>query len=86
MTPIPLSKLSANSENNSPGDNSDFLDDSNSQGADDIQKRFGWPNVECVVSINYLFIYLPNCFQKIYLYSKYILKCILFLFRKFDSM
>jgi len=54
MTPVALSKhskLSTNSEDDSPSNNSVFLDDSNSQAADDIQKRFGWPFVECVVSI-----------------------------------
>lgn len=54
MTPIALSKHSKpaiSSEENSLCNNSVFLDDSNSQAADDIQKRFGWPIVECVVSI-----------------------------------
>lgn len=51
MTPIPLSKLTSDSKNNSPCNNSAFLDESNSESARNIQKRFGWPFVECVVSI-----------------------------------
>jgi len=53
MTPIPLSKLSADSGDTSPSTNSFFLDDSNSQAADDIQKHCEWPFVECAVSINF---------------------------------
>lgn len=51
MTPIPLSKLAADSGEAPPGNTSFLLDDSNSEAADDIYKRFGWPFVECVVSI-----------------------------------
>lgn len=61
MTPIPLTKLSANEGDISPEANSFLLDDSNSIAADDIQKHSGWPFVEYVVStvesLKIIFIY-----------------------------
>lgn len=51
MTPVPLSKLTADSGDSSPITNSLFLDDSNSLVADENQKHPGWPFVECMVSI-----------------------------------
>lgn len=57
MTPVALSKhskLSTDSKENSSCNTGIFFDDSNSQAADDIQKRLGWPFVECVVSIKAL--------------------------------
>ncbi|XP_015371225.1 PREDICTED: glycerophosphocholine phosphodiesterase GPCPD1-like [Diuraphis noxia] len=56
MTPIPLSKLSADSGDTSPNTSSFIHEDSSSQGTDYIEKHFGWPYVECVVNI---FIHFP---------------------------
>lgn len=50
MTPVPLSKLTADSGDASPT-NSFFLDDSNSLIVDENQRNAGWPFVECMVSI-----------------------------------
>lgn len=59
MTPIPLSKLTADSGETSPFNTSFLLEDSNSEAANDIYKHFGWPIVECAVSsfIGVLFYY-----------------------------
>jgi len=51
MTPVPLSKLTADSGDASPTTNSCFLDDSNSLIVDENQINAGWPFVECMVSI-----------------------------------
>lgn len=51
MTPIPLSKLTAGSGDNSPTTDSFFHDDSNSMATEDFHKNPGWPFVECMVSI-----------------------------------
>lgn len=51
MTPIPLSKITANSGDTSPSTNSFFYDDSNSIVTDDLNKHPGWPFVECMVNI-----------------------------------
>lgn len=51
MTPVPLSKLSADSGDSSPNTSNVILEDSSSQGTDYIEKQFGWPYVECVVNI-----------------------------------
>jgi len=51
MTPVPLSKLSADSGDASPNTSSFIQEDSSSQGTDYIEKHFGWPYVEFVVNI-----------------------------------
>lgn len=51
MTPVPLSKLSADSGDSSPNTSNVILEDSSSQETDYIEKQFGWPYVECVVNI-----------------------------------
>lgn len=56
MTPVPLSKLSADSGDTSPNTSSFIHEDSSSQGTDYIEKHFGWPYVECVVN---LFLNVP---------------------------
>lgn len=53
MTPVPLSKLSADSGDASPNTSSFIHEDSSSQGTDYIEKHFGWPYVECVVNISF---------------------------------